>query len=306
MEVSHPTNRQVTLLLSVFVCLAMTAHARSRETALPNGVCGDPNHVAEARLLGRTMVQQALSAGMPWADNALNEYVNRLGQNLARSSGSQEVFTFYVLYNPKVNAQAYPGGFVVVNSGVISIAGSEGELASVLSHEIGHINACHWQSTARRINLLELLPLIPAVALWGPVGVILLSGSGLAMPVTQARFNRSAESQADRLAVSYLQRAGYNPKAAVKMLERLEEEESSQGVKSGGLLAGHPAASDRRKKLEKILPGLPPPDFVPHDEAEFLQMRKQVQDYDLVYSRAVGVRVPGHEAPPPELSRRPQ
>ena len=46
------------------------------------------------------MVRQVFATGMPWGDKSLNEYVNRLGQNLARSSGSQQVFSFYVLYNP--------------------------------------------------------------------------------------------------------------------------------------------------------------------------------------------------------------
>lgn len=306
MQVLHPTTRRATLLVGVFVCLAVAAHARSRESAQPNGVCSDPQHMAEARQVGRLMLQQVFSVGMPWADKALNEYVNRLGQNLARSSESQQVFSFYILYNPEVNAQAFPGGFVVVNSGVISTAENEAELASVLSHEIGHINACNCQASPRKDGLVELLTVLPVIALGGPAGIVLLTGSGLAAPVIQARINRSAEYQADRLGVQYLLRAGYDPKAALKMFERVEEEESSRGVKSGGLLAGHPALSDRRKRLEKILAGLPPPDIVPHDETEFRQMRKQVQDYDQVYSRLVGVRVPGHEASPAVLSRRPQ
>jgi hypothetical protein len=56
--------------------------------------------------------------------------------------------------------------------------------------------------------------------------------------------------------------------------------------------------------VEKIIPNLPPPEFAPHDEAEFLHMRRAVREYDEMYSRLVGVRVPGHDAPPPDLSRR--
>ena len=261
--------------------------------------------MAEARQQGQAMVQQALSHGMPWADKALNEYVNRVGQNLVRNSGSRQVFNFYVLYNPEINAQAFPGGFVVVNTGVISTAESEAELASVLSHEIGHINACHVNTAPRKDSLLELLAVVPAIALAGPAGLAITSGGGLMVPVMRARSNRSAEIEADRLALEYLQRAGYDPQAAVKMFERLEEEESSRREKSGGLLAGHPSVSARRKKLEDLLPNLPPPAFEPHDEAEFRQMRKMVQDYDRVYSLVVGVRVPGQAAPEPVLSRRP-
>jgi hypothetical protein len=71
------------------------------------------------------------------------------------------------------------------------------------------------------------------------------------------------------------------------------------------LLATHPRSVDREKKLERIIPNLPPPELAAHDEAEFLHMQQAVREYDEMYSRLVGVRVPGQDAPPPELSRRP-
>ena len=123
--------------------------------------------------------------------------------------------------------------------------------------------------------------------------------------LARARSGRSEEQRADRLAAQYLVRAGYDPHAAVQFFQRLQAEEERSGGEPGGLLATHPRSVDRQKKLEKIIPNLPPPEFAPHDEAEFLRMRRAVRDYDEIYSRLVGVRVPGHDAPPPELSRRP-
>jgi predicted Zn-dependent protease len=304
MEVLQPRSWRVFLLAWALVWVAPATQAWPRGAALPNGVCGDPEHMAGALQAGHLMLQQTLAAGMHWGGARLNEYVNRLGQNLARSSGSQQNFTFYVLYNPEVNAQAFPGGFVVVNSGAISTAGSEAELASVLSHEIAHVNACDWRTSPWKNNLFELLAMVPAVALAGPVGIALTSASGWVAPVARARFSRSAERRADRLAVQYLVREGYDPRAAVNMLARLEEEQSAQGVKSGGIMGTHPRVSDRRKDLQKLLPHLPTPEFVPHDEGEFLSVREEVRDYDEVYSRAVGARVPGREPPPPVLTHR--
>jgi predicted Zn-dependent protease len=301
----HPRNRRMSLLACALVCLAPATRAWPRDAALPNGACGNPERMAGALEAGHVMLQQTLAAGMPWGGARLNEYVNRLGQNLARSSGSQQDFTFYVLYNPEVNAQAFPGGFVVVNSGVISTAENEAGLASVLSHEIAHVNACDWRTSPWKTNLFELLAIVPAVALAGPMGIALTSASGWVAPVARARFSRSAERRADRLAVQYLVREGHNPRAAVSMFARLEEEQSTQGVESGGVLAAHPRVSERRKNVERFLPRLPPPEFVPHDEAEFLSVRKDVLDYDEVYSRAVGARVPGRDLPPPALTHRP-
>lgn len=305
MKVPHPISRWVTLIVWAVAILPLAARGRSREAQLPDGVCGNSQTMLEATQSGNAMVQQALAAGMPWGDKALNEYVNRLGQNLARSSGSQQVFAFYVLYNPAVNAQAFPGGYIVINSGAISLAESEAELASVLAHEIAHENSCDWRTAPRKGNLFELIAFVPAVVLGGPAGIALALGSGWATQVASARFGRSEEQRADRLAAQYLARAGYDPQAAAQFFQRLQVETERSGGEPGGLLATHPRTIDRQRELEKFIPNLPPPEFALHDDAEFLHMRQAVRDYDEMYSRLVGVRVPGHDAPLPELSRRP-
>jgi predicted Zn-dependent protease len=304
MDAAHGKRRGVALLGLVVAFLSSPAHGRRHDALLPDGVCGSRESMLEATRVGRAMLQQTLAAGMPWGDKSLNEYVNRLGQNLARSSGSQQVFSFYVLYNPKVNAQSFPGGYIVVNSGVISLAESEAELASVLSHEIAHENACDWRAGTGKDNPLELISVVPVVVLGGPAGVAIAAGSGWAGRLVHARFGRAAEQRADRLAAQYLVRAGYDPHAALQFFQRVQAQQEHRGGEPGGLLATHPRASERRKKLEKIVPSLPPPEFVPHDEAEFLHMRQAVRDYDEMYSRLVDGPLPGHDAPPPKLSRR--
>jgi len=305
MKVLHPAGGWVTLLATVVTFLPSPVHGRSPNALLPDGVCGNSQTMLEATRTGRAMVQQAFATGMPWGDKSLNEYVNRLGQNLARSSGSQQVFSFYVLYNPNVNAQAFPGGYIVINSGAISLAESEAELASVLSHEIAHENSCDWRTTPSKSNLFELVAIVPAVVLGGPAGIALVSASGWATKLGSARSGRSEEQRADRLAAQYLARAGYDPHAAVEFFQRLQAEEERSGGEAGGLLATHPRSVDRRKQLEKFIPNLPPPEFASHDEEEFLRVRRAVRGYDEMYSRLVGVHVPGREATPPELSRRP-
>ena len=305
MEVLHSIRRRVILLVLVVTFLPLPAHGRRRDTLLPDGVCGNRETMLEATQVGNAMLQQALAAGMPWGDKSLNEYVNRLGQKLARCSGSQQFFSFYVLYNPQVNARSFPGGYIVINSGAISLAESEAELASVLSHEIAHENSCDWRTAPWKDNLFELISLVPRVVLAAPAGIASTAGSDWVATVARARFSRSKEQRADRLAALYLVRAGYDPHAAVQFLQRLQAEQERSGGEPGGLLATHPRSTDRRKKLEKIILDLPPPEFALQDEAEFLRMRRAVRDYDEIYSRLVGVRVPGHNAPSPELSRLP-
>ena len=267
----------------------------------PDGTCGDSSRVARQNAIGRTLFSRALAQGSPWRDEHLGEYVNRLGQNLVRASGSRQNFTFYVIYNPAINAQAFPGGYVLVNSGVVGSAESEGELASVLAHEIAHLNACDGQTTSKR-TATELLVLAPLVALTGPVGLAATFGAGMAIPVSRARSKRSAERRADRLAAEYLARAGYDPRAAVTMLERLQTP-GAEGGDTRGLLATHPRARDRVKDEIEILASLPPIEIVPHDEKEFLRMQKEVRDYDEIYARALHLRLPGREPDLPPLSQ---
>ena len=302
----HLKSARVVLYALSLTFLPLAARGRSPDALLPDGVCGSRQAILEAAQTGHALVQQVLAKGMLWGDKSLNEYINRLGQNLARSSGSQQVFAFYVVYDPVVNAQALPGGYVVINSGVISLAETEAELASVLSHEIAHENACDWRTAPTKGNLFELMALVPAVVFGGPAGIALLTGSGWAATLGRARANRLAEDRADRLAAQYLVRAGYDPHAAAQFFERLQADQVRAGGEPTGLLASHPRTMDREKKLEKIIPLLPPPEFALHDDAEFLCMRQAVRNYDVIYARVAGVRLPGRDAPPPELSRRSQ
>ena len=248
------------------------------------------------------MLDQAMARGTLWGGDDLREYVNRLGQNLARASGSRQEFTFVVVYDPEINAQAFPGGYVTVNSGAISFAESEAELSAVLAHEIAHVNACDCEDSGKK-NAVGFLALVPALALAGPVGIALTAGTGIMAPVTRAHSRRSAERRADRLAAQYLVQAGYDPHAVLTMLTRVEQQDL-EGGDTRSLLATHPRTRDRQKGAERFVVQLPPPEKLPHDDTEFRRMQKQVRDYDELYSRAFHTRLPGKEPVLPPLSDR--
>jgi len=143
------------------------------------------------------------------------------------------------------------------------------------------------------------------VVLGGPAGIVLAAGTGWAATAARARSSRGSEDRADYLAAQYLVRAGYDPRAAEQFFERLQAEQERTGGESGGLLATHPRTVDREKHLEKIIPHLPPPEFAVHNDSEFLKMRTAVREYDEMYSRLVGVHVPGQEDSPAVLLHRP-
>src|SRR4026208_1434689 len=81
-------------------------------------------------------------------DPTINEYVNRVGQNLVRNSDAKVPFTIKVVESDEINAFALPGGFFYVNSGLILAADDESELAGVMAHEIAHVAARHGTENA--------------------------------------------------------------------------------------------------------------------------------------------------------------
>ena len=92
----------------------------------------------------------------------VNEYVNRVGQNLVRNSDAQVPFTIKVIDSDVVNAFALPGGFFYVNSGLILHADEESELAGVMAHEIAHVCARHGTKQATKGDIVQLA-MIPAM-----------------------------------------------------------------------------------------------------------------------------------------------
>lgn len=294
-------------LLSVLALAFHTGQARAQGARPPSGrsqppsSCGDARQMAADRALGQAMARDLMAHAMPWTGKQVNEYVRRLGQHLARASGAQQEITFHVLYSHELNAQALPGGFVFINSAIIGAAESEGDLASVLAHEIAHINNCDWRGQNRRRSAATLLRVAPLMILAAPVGMAAGLGGTVSTRLAQARLSRAREQEADRLAIEYLSRAGYDPRSALRMFECAEAQGAEQGPGSRGLLATHPSLSARRRRLEALLPNLPATTRA-HNPAEFQEARKEILRYDEVYARALGVPLPGM---PPKLMRRP-
>ena len=147
--------------------------------------------------------------GGAYADAQIAAYVGGISASLARVSELPELaFTFTVLNSPIVNAFALPGGYVYVTRGLLALAGSEAELASVLAHEIGHVTARHAAQRHQRAATVQVsakpgeLNQDPAAYVQG--------------------YSREQEMEADTLGIRYLARAGYDPQAMSSFLKKLD------------------------------------------------------------------------------------
>src|SRR5579859_1694997 len=149
-------------------------------------------------LIGKEYSMQIEQSMKMVQDPVVNEYVNRIGQNLVRNSDAKVPFTIKVVDSDEVNAFALPGGFFYVNSGLILAADEEAELAGVMAHEIAHVAARHATRGATRAQLANLLT-IPLIFVGGGIGYAAREAVGIGLPLTFLSFSRGFEAEADYL-----------------------------------------------------------------------------------------------------------
>ncbi len=177
----------------------------------------------------------------------LNRYVQSVGDRLARVSDRKLPYEFSILNDSSPNAWALPGGKIALNRGLLVELRSEAELAAVLAHEIVHAAARHSAQSMERDVFLQGALIAAGVALgdssYGDLGMM---GAGLGAQLTDQKFGRDDESEADRYGMLYMTRAGYDPAAAVQLQEtfvRLSEGRESNWL--AGLFASHPPSRAR-------------------------------------------------------------
>ena len=230
------------------------------------------------------MVEQSVKLNQ---DPVVNEYVNRIGQNLVRNSDAKVPFTIKVIDSDEINAFALPGGFFYVNTGLIVAADEEAELAGVMSHEIAHVAARHATRQATRGQLANLAS-IGLIFVGGGLGYAVRSAAGLLLPMTFLTFSRGFESEADYLGVQYMYKAGYDPNAFVSFIEKVQAKEKKKPGTLAKAFATHPQTPDRiGKTQEEIAKILPPRDQYVVTTSEFddvkarlaaIQNRRQLND----------------------------
>jgi predicted Zn-dependent protease len=190
-------------------------------------------------------------------DPTINEYVNRVGQNLVRNSDAKVPFTIKVVESDEINVFALPGGFFYVNSGLILAADDESELAGVMAHEIAHVAARHGTEQASKAELINFAS-IPLIFMGGVGGFALRQAAGFLIPMQFLQFSRKDEAEADYLGLQYLYKTGYDPGAAVSFFEKLQAKESARPGSVSKMFSTHPPTGDRiemsKKNIELVLP----------------------------------------------------
>ena len=192
-------------------------------------------------------------------DPVIDEYVNRIGQNIVKNSDCKVPFTIKVIDSDEINAMALPGGFFYVNSGLILNADEEAELAGVMAHEIAHVCAHHAAREMTRLNYAQI-GMVPLIMMTGYswTGYGIYEAAQLAIPITFLEFSREFEAQADYLGVQYMYRAGYDPQAFISFFEKIQALEKRKPGLVAKAFSDHPQTPDRilhsQEEIARILP----------------------------------------------------
>ena len=184
--------------------------------------------------------------------------VRKVGERIAAAANKPEYrWEFTVINDPEmVNAFAVPGGKVACYTGIFGPARDEAGLAVVLGHEVAHALARH---PAERMSQGIVLQVIgaglgaalgknPAVANQVMQVYGIGAGVGVMLP-----FGRSQETEADRIGLILMAKAGYDPRVAIDLWERMEKKEGGKGAPPE-FLSTHPGYETRVQQLRSFLP----------------------------------------------------
>jgi predicted Zn-dependent protease len=210
--------------------------------------------------MGKEYAQQVEASVKLVQDPVVNEYVNRIGQNLVRNSDARVPFTIKVIDSDEINAFALPGGFFYVNSGLILAADEEAELAGVMAHEIAHVAARHATRQMTRGQLANFAT-IPLIFVGGGIGYAVRSAASIGLPMTFLTFSRGFEEEADFLGLQYMYKAGYDPQAFISFFEKVQAKEKKRPGTIAKVFESHPPTPDRMREsqdeITKVLPARP-------------------------------------------------
>jgi predicted Zn-dependent protease len=262
--VRAPRRRSLAVLLVSAVLVAAPALAggqpfsqQSNATRLPT--LGDTSRedlspIVE-RKLGEEIMREIRRDRDYLDDDAIGEYLNNFGGALVDAvpgtrgeTGAD--FTFFPVRDGAINAFALPGGFIGIHSGLLLAAQTESELASVVSHEIGHVSQRHIARMLGQQRQDMLLPLasfilaaLAAKASPDAAMGVLMGGQGLAVQ-RQLNFSRDAEREADRVGFQIMGAGGYDTSGMVAFFKRLQSASKIYG-EIPAFLSSHPLTSER-------------------------------------------------------------
>lgn len=185
----------------------------------------------------------------PVQDTKLNDYLQETGTKMAKHTHRPQMpYSFRAVNATYVNAYAFPGGSIATTRGILLSLENEAELAALLGHELGHVNARHSAEQMSKGTLTQAVLMGATIAAstqgegWGQLAQIagMVGGSALL-----ARYSRDNERQADSLGMEYMVRSQYSPEGMVGLMDVLKGLSKHKPGISQVLFSSHPMSTER-------------------------------------------------------------
>ena len=235
--------------------LIICSHSSIAENNLPDigGAANAELSISKEIELGQILIAEVRGHLPVSNDPELSQYIHSLGTRITSAGvDSNFPFTFILVQNPDVNAFALPGGIVAINTGLLTLAQQESEVASVFAHEIAHVTQRH---IARNFANAKSFSVISALTLLGSILAAAYGGGelGQAAIITtqsglqerQLAYSRSFEQEADRIGMQFLVSANIDPQGMPLFFERLNKHTQLNRGQIPEFLSSHPLTINR-------------------------------------------------------------
>lgn len=233
-----------------FLCFTFSV-AVEANSELPSLGENSVFNINQETALGRSVYERLLAAGLVETNPLLDRYINDLGfRLLAGIENRVRAYRFFLVRDDSVNAFALPGGYIGINRGLIRIARTQHQLASVIGHEIAHVELRHgmdMMAKGSEINSATLLTMLAGLVLGAAVnsevGAALLYGGVAGGQQAMVNFTRENEYEADRIGIGLMHDANFDPNGMAEMFTIM----GSNSGSSGGIeyLRTHPLSDNR-------------------------------------------------------------
>ena len=200
--------------------------------------------------IGETLALEGFQRyGLPVKKNAIQDYVNTLGNALAKNSDRPEIpYHFVVVDSPIYNAFSCPGGIIFVSRALIEGMQDESELACVLAHEVAHVAYKHALTSVRRAKFFEGAAKVGTISMDGEKGQKYRDMVGnLQTVLFDKGLDKAMEYEADESGMEVAYRTGYDPTGMIRVLEMLQRKEKN-ATHQGSWFSTHPPLPLRIEK----------------------------------------------------------
>ncbi|NDD63075.1 MAG: hypothetical protein EBZ36_03700 [Acidobacteria bacterium] len=237
---------------------------------------------------GQDAIREMTAYGlMPpaWEDPALDGYIRQIADNLAVHSDLKIPLKVTILDSEEVNAFALPGGYLYVNTGLITRAETESELVGVMAHELAHVTARHSAKLMKRATIAGIIyqaaQVVAMIMTGGVVGIGAyyalqygFFGLGLVLDLALLGVSREFEDEADQLGVQYAWKAGYDPRGFITLFDKLAMEKGY--VTTASFFRTHPPFAERILSSFRELNYLPEAGDPQIDSLQFRQQKGEL------------------------------